>query len=207
MPVTLTKETGTGTAGTNTYASVADADAYATLANDTTWGTLTTVQKEAALSRAFIVLNDGIRFPYVGIRKTQPQGGQWPRSDAVERNGPAIPDTVIPHQVVSANCELALLQASGDTGLAVYSHAGSSGPVKARQVDVIRREFFSAAEMAGLSPDKLYPIVSTVDGLLRPLLRDERFEVSPTPLAPGAIVQWLPEGYFTTNFNTTTLEP
>ncbi len=200
--MTLIKEDGTALAGANSYASVTDADAYATLANVTAWASYTNTQKEAALSRAFTVLNDGLRFPYVGVRKTQPQAGQWPRTGAVEAYGPEIPDNLVPHQVVSAACELAMLQATGDTDLAVYSRTGSSGPIKARQVDVIRREYFSAAEMAGLSPDKLYPIVSTVDGLLRPLLRDARFENNVVPLASGTVAAW-PNGYFMTSFNIT----
>ena len=113
--MTIVVEDGTGMATAVSLASVAAADAYFTSRNDATWATLSEPEKEAALVKASASLSDAQRYAFKG-RKAQgyAQRMPWPRSGAVERHGSAIPDNVVPFQVVDATCYLAGLAAQGE---------------------------------------------------------------------------------------------
>lgn len=197
----LTVEDGTGLAAANSYVSVSDTDTYALTVSNTVWAGLSNPVKETFLIAAFQTLNDAVRFPYVGKRKTSSQSGLWPRLDAVELNGPEISSTTIPIQLKQAAINLALLQAAGDTTSVSFSLGGASN-LKRRKVDVLEREYFSPTELSGASPLSMYPYNAAVDGLLRPLLRDDRFK-GVVPVADGVLVAPSSQ-FFTPNMNTTT---
>jgi len=120
MALTLTKEDGTGKADANSYASVADGDAYHEgHLYATAWTGSTTANKEKALVFATRLIDAEWRFR--GAKLSGAQSLQWPRSDCPDldaagrrsspllggwRNG-MLPSDAVPSAVVQATCEQA----------------------------------------------------------------------------------------------------
>ena len=113
--MTIIVEDGTGKPDAVSLASLVAADAYFSARGDSAWAALSEPEKEAALVKASASLSDAQRYAFKG-RKAQgyAQRMPWPRSGAVERHGDAIPDNVVPFQVVDATCYLAGLVAQGE---------------------------------------------------------------------------------------------
>ena len=112
MPLIV--EDGTLPAGANSFASVADADAYHAARLTTAWtDELAEVQKEAALIRASDWLNRKVMWN--GRKASRSQRMAWPRAGVSTQDGPVPSDEVpaeiapdeIPAEVVEACCELA----------------------------------------------------------------------------------------------------
>jgi len=110
MPLTLIKEDGTGLANANSYANVADGDAY----HDAhlyaaTWTAAITATKEKALVMATRLIDANYLFHGQAILSTQAL--MWPRwgaDDPDMRGGEAFyPDNAIPSALVKATCEVA----------------------------------------------------------------------------------------------------
>ena len=113
MALTLTKEDGTGRADANSYASVADADAY----HDghlyaSAWTAATTPNKEKALVMATRLI-DG-QFQFAGVRAVGGQALQWPRVSCLDPDaddsllsGRYVSSNVVPRGVSGATCEMA----------------------------------------------------------------------------------------------------
>ena len=108
MALTLIKEDGTGRIDANSYASVADGDAY----HDghlyaTPWTTATTANKEKALVFATRLIDAEWRFR--GAKRSAAQSLQWPRSDSPDPDidGETVADNLVPRPVVAAACEQA----------------------------------------------------------------------------------------------------
>src|SRR3954469_6502800 len=79
MALVLIKEDGTGLVNANTYASVADGDAYHEAhLYATAWTAATTPNKEAALAMAARLIDE--EFQFNGYRVSSSQALQWPRS-------------------------------------------------------------------------------------------------------------------------------
>ena len=77
MP-TVIVEDGSGIANSNSYASVADTDAYlSNLLDANEWSIATDDQKAAAVISATMVINNDCRFR--GFRKSMTQALEWPR--------------------------------------------------------------------------------------------------------------------------------
>lgn len=108
MALTLTKETGTGLATANIYASAADGDDY----HDghlyaTAWTAATLANREKALVMATRLI-DG-QYQFNGVKATGTQALQWPREacrDADSEDG-WVESNVVPNAVRDATCELA----------------------------------------------------------------------------------------------------
>lgn len=129
MALTLIKEDGSIVTGANTYALVADGDAYAEarLYSDA-WTAASGDNKAAALAMATRTIDQQIQFNGFKVRQDQPL--QWPRADCPDPDynastalvglfgvGPYFPANVVPQIVVDATCELAFsLLASNRTG-------------------------------------------------------------------------------------------
>ena len=113
MPLTLIKEDGTGRIDANSYASVADGDAYhAGHLYATAWTGTTGDSKAAALVMAARVID--AEFQFSGVKASVAQALQWPRSDccdpdAVGASGRPgmVGNNLVPKNVVDATCELA----------------------------------------------------------------------------------------------------
>ena len=86
MAITLIKEDGTGKADANSYASVADGDAYHEgHLYATAWRGATEDQKVAALVMATRLIE--LEFQFNGVRTLSGQALQWPRMDCREPDG------------------------------------------------------------------------------------------------------------------------
>ena len=143
MPLTLTKEDGTGKTDANSYADVADGNAY----HDghlyaTAWTGATDDQKAVALVMASRLVD--AEFQFNGTRTNAVQGMQWPRARCPEPDAIHVPLQVllpipsdyvrfdsVPKAVVQAACEMAreLLiadrtAAPAGEGLKYYNNAG-----------------------------------------------------------------------------------
>ena len=116
MSLTLVKEDGSGKANANSYADVADGDAYHEgHLYATAWTGATAEQKAAALVMATRLI-DG-QYQFDGYRAHSEQGLQWPRIECpdpdrarvlygIERPE-CVPLDLVPAAVVGATCELA----------------------------------------------------------------------------------------------------
>ena len=119
MPLTLIKETGAGLADANSYADVADGDAYH-LGHlyATTWTAASSANKAAALVMASRLID--AEFQFNGTRTTAAQGMQWPRfrcadpdlDDSLRVDRLTlwenwVPDNLVPKAVIQATCEMA----------------------------------------------------------------------------------------------------
>lgn len=115
--MSLIVETGQAGADSESYASVADADAYQAKRGNDLWGTITTAEKEEALRRATDYMGQEYRRRWAGIRKTNIQALDWPRYQVPIDDSGAYAyyssDTV-PILVVNACIEIAFKAAQGD---------------------------------------------------------------------------------------------
>lgn len=145
----LTVETGTGSASSESYASVADADTYHDLRGNTNWATLQTAEKEAALRRATDYLNQAYRLRWEGTRINSVQALDWPRAFVIRKdfeygglNGYTViggnyyyPSDTVPVEVKNACIELAFKAAGGE--LAADLEQG----IVREKVDVLEVEY------------------------------------------------------------------
>ena len=143
MPLTLIKETGAGLVDANSYADVADGNAY----HDghlyaTAWTGASDDQKAVALVMASRLID--AEWQFNGTRTNAVQGMQWPRARCPEPDAIHVPLQVllpipsdfvrfdsVPKAVTDATCEMAreLLIADRTTappgeGLKYYNDAG-----------------------------------------------------------------------------------
>jgi hypothetical protein len=143
MALTLIKETGAGLTNANSYADVADGNAY----HDghlyaTAWTAATDAQKAVALVMASRLID--AEFQFNGTRTVDAQSLQWPRYRCIDPDrDPSIrvgrlmitenwvPENTVPENVVAAACEMAreLLIADrtaspAGEGLKYYNNAG-----------------------------------------------------------------------------------
>jgi hypothetical protein len=119
MPLVLIQEDGSGKADANTYALVADADAFHEAhLYATTWTGASTADKEKALAMATRLIDGSFQFH--GFKRFSSQALQWPRRECRDPDatngvvpvllfvrGPYLDETKVPALVVNATCELA----------------------------------------------------------------------------------------------------
>jgi hypothetical protein len=117
--MSLNVETGSGANNSESYASVADADAYLAARGQTNWASVATGDKEAALRRATDYMQSTYSGSWRGYRVYTTQALDWPRhlvpikdyqTGCVAYYDPAV----IPVAVKNACIELALRAAAGD---------------------------------------------------------------------------------------------
>jgi hypothetical protein len=119
MALTVIKETGAGVTGANSYASVADCDAYHEgHLYATKWSGAVTATKNAALVMATRLID--ACWTFFGKKVSDGQALQWPRFECPDPDGnpdaiPSLlvsrgaffPSDAVPVVVVQATCELA----------------------------------------------------------------------------------------------------
>lgn len=112
--MSLIVETGAGSATSESYASVADADERMAARGNDTWTPLTTAEKEEALRRATDYMTAAFRERWQGYRQHITQALDWPRIGVkVDAYHYINPDTV-PVEIVNACIDLAFRAAAGD---------------------------------------------------------------------------------------------
>jgi hypothetical protein len=157
--MTLLVETGTASADSESYATVAYADSYFSNNGITIWASLSETEKEQSLRRAATFMCQHYRMQWKGYRVNATQALDWPRYNV------EVPDlgvfnvllpTVVPTIVQQANAELALIAASGELNPIKTQTVTSKqiGPIKV---------VYDAASPSG----KRYV---SIDSLLAPLL-------------------------------------
>jgi hypothetical protein len=111
MALILIKEDGTGKADANSYANVADGDAYHEgHLYATPWTGATADQKAAALVMATRLIDS--QYQFSGVKAQSAQALQWPRldcpdPDADANDGGMVFENVVPKAVLNATCEMA----------------------------------------------------------------------------------------------------
>ena len=107
MALTLIKEDGSGRSDANSYASVADGDAYHEgHLYATAWTAATTANKEKALVFATRLIDAEFRFK--GTKASATQALQWPREGCRDADGDDyLANDAVPAAVVNATCEMA----------------------------------------------------------------------------------------------------
>jgi hypothetical protein len=111
MPLTLIKEDGTGKTDANSYASVADGDAYHEgHLYATAWTGASADARAAALVMATRLID--AQFQFDGRRAQAAQRLQWPRVDCRDPdadgwNGGTVGAATVPRNVLEATCETA----------------------------------------------------------------------------------------------------
>lgn len=103
MPITLTVEDGTRPTGANTYAALADANAYWADRGNAAWEDATDDEKSSALIQATDYLNG------LSWATGTPVGDvmAWPRTGAVSPSGGLFSMSMVPNAVVQATCYMA----------------------------------------------------------------------------------------------------
>jgi hypothetical protein len=111
MALTLITEDGNGKVDANSYASVADGDAY----HDghlyaTAWTEATLANKEKALVFSTRLID--AEYHFNGVKANEAQALQWPREDCRDPdadgwNGGTVPGEIVPGAVLNATCEQA----------------------------------------------------------------------------------------------------
>lgn len=108
--MTLIAEDGTGIAGAESYATIAQIDAYwaarTNNSNSAVWSSAVTAKKEGAAREASSYLDSIYGTSYRGTRSGYVQGLEWPRTGALDDAGTALP--ALPTQLIQACCELAV---------------------------------------------------------------------------------------------------
>ena len=131
MPLTLIKETGAGLVDANSYAAVADGDAY----HDghlyaSAWTAASADQKAVALVMASRLID--AEYQFGGTRAVATQSLQWPRRQCrIPDDDNDLAEIMVPKAVLQATCELARelivadrTAAPAGEGLKYYNNAG-----------------------------------------------------------------------------------
>lgn len=133
--MSLIVETGTASAASEAYASVAFADTYHANVGNSLWSTLLLEEKEQALRRAAMFLCQVYRLQWKGCRVNATQALDWPRYN-VQVPDLGVFNVIMPNEVPvivqQANAELAF-SAAGENLNPVASQAVISkqvGPLK-----------------------------------------------------------------------------
>lgn len=145
-------EDGSVVSGAESYATVADTDAYHANRGNSAWKGTDAI-KEAALRKAAAYLDGEYRRRWKGYR-VQPlvQVMEWPRTGVcvVDELGGVSPygyfgtgfltDTTIPQRLKDAQCELALRALAGELAPDV------DGKLRRKKIDIIEKEYAPGSE-------------------------------------------------------------
>ena len=139
--MTLTVETGTGSASSDALVSLAAATTYHAAQGNALWAAGDDADKETSIRRATGVLNG---YAWQGYRVNgRDQSLAWPRYNVSDREGYSIPSNEVPQEIVDACCELALRELVTPGTLTPDLIAGDS--VKREKVGSLEVEYASPA--------------------------------------------------------------
>lgn len=138
------------TIGTDSYVTVAEANAYHTANNNAGW-TGTDGVKEAALRYATRYVDK--KYQWIGMHSGSPgQPLSWPRLDAYDSDGKIR--VGIPQEVKDAVCEMALSHIVDGSTLPSKDRGGQIEQVKAGSVEV--------KYTSGAPSNRTYPMVDLI---------------------------------------------
>ena len=153
MPLTI--ETGAGVAGADSYASVAEARAYASARG------LTLPAADADVEKALVLACDKLEtYRYKGTKTSASQTLQWPRTDVyVEDATEPLATNSIPARLKQAQCQLAF-----DSTQTELQPRGDGREVAKEKVDIIETEYVRRGS------GSLIPEFNKAEDILKPLL-------------------------------------
>lgn len=158
-------EDGTGLASSNSYASVADADAYHEDRFNDAWVAASTAEKQVALIKATDYIDS--RFSFVSTRETDTQALEWPRDDY---DG-------VPTKVKQATYEYALRSLSNELAPdPSYDDSGYSKVVTREKVGPIETEYYTSDGTMNSTPTPFRPY-PLADALLSGLILSSRMVI------------------------------
>lgn len=117
--MSLITEDGSARADAESLCSVAQADTYHAGRANSSWASLTTLEKEASLRRATDYMTI-YRLKWKGVRVSSTQALDWPRYDVrledvgFGRYTTLVPSNTVPAEVVKATAEMALKAAASE---------------------------------------------------------------------------------------------
>ena len=158
--MSLIVEDGTAKVDSESYCSVASADAYHAARSNATWGDLDPDVKEAALRSATDYITQTYSGRWSGDRRTTTQALDWPRLNSPILDSPLTnfrPSNSVPGELVKATAELA--------------YRASSAPLTAdltRETSSETVDAISVSYVAGGARQTQY---AAVEGWLRVLLK------------------------------------
>lgn len=165
MP-TITVETGAGTAGANSYVTLAECDTYlADYDEANKWRDSTKEERETAILMAARAMQATYNGRWRGTRATSGQGLDWPRNNVADNDGWSVASTAVPQQVKDAQCELASRHRTESTGV-MPDISGGEGSIKREMFKVGSLE--EETEYTGGKEQTAK--FTVVEGLLKPLL-------------------------------------
>lgn len=184
----LVAEDGSGLPNANSFCEVTVADTFWADRDPTAlWATgATDTEKAAALIRASDYIRNQERYRWSGARKSYTQRMPWPRTGASERDGLAVPENLVPWQVIEAACFLANTALTSDLQPALQ-HGGEI--LSETLSGVVSTTYAPKAR-----PDAAYQFV---DGVLAPLLRRPISD----PLLPYQALPTDPSGFGDAEFS------
>lgn len=142
-------ETGAGLADSNSFASVAEADAYFSDRGVTAWGSLTTAVKQTSLIKATDYLEATYSQAWIGDKVSLAQALSFPRTNMVSE-GFYLPSDEVPNRVVYATIEMALRASTGEVLI-----SDQSQQIVKEKVDVIETTYSEFSD-----PAQRYPYVN-----------------------------------------------
>lgn len=149
----LVVETGSGSATAESYASVSQADTRLASLGNTLWATMSEAEREQALRRATVFMEQAFRQRWRGTRTLRAQALSWPRYGATV-DGFDVSSTTVPADVANACIDLAFKAAAADlapdtTRLAIREKVG---PIEAEYSPYQPQQAVYVAIERALSP-------------------------------------------------------
>lgn len=132
------------TVGTDTYATLAEADAYAAARSWADWAALTTAAKELRLTEAAIYLDTS--YSWKGSITSEAQAMSWPRTGVVDLEGRTIASDAYPARLKAAQIELARLAST--TALVTNDAQGEVKSIQAGSVGITFKDAQNVNEAA-----------------------------------------------------------
>jgi hypothetical protein len=131
------------TVGTDTYATLAEADAYASARSWADWAALTDAVKELRLTEAATYIDTSYTFK--GTITSSAQVMAWPRTGVVDSEGREIAADAYPTRLKEAQIELARIASAG---LVTNDTAGEVTALTAGSVSLTFKDRQTAIEAA-----------------------------------------------------------
>lgn len=131
------------TVGTDTYATLAEADAYATLRGWTDWDALSDPAKELRLTEAAVYLDTS--YAWKGTIASETQAMSWPRTGVKDLEGRTIASDAYPARLKDAQIELARLASAA---LVTNDAQGEVKSIQAGSVGITFKDAQNVSEAA-----------------------------------------------------------